>query len=53
MGIPCYYTKLLRKHSRIIKSLDFFSHKDNKIHLLCIDAKSLIYDSLGKMKQEA
>jgi len=53
MGIPCYYTKLLRKHSRIIKSLDFFSHKDNKIHLLCIDANSLIYDSLGKMKQEA
>ena len=53
MGIPKFYTHTIRKYKNVMKGLDFFTHSDNKIHVLCFDANSIIYDTLSKMEKEA
>ena len=53
MGIPKFYTHTIRKYKNVMKGLDFFIHNDNKIHVLCFDANSIIYDTLSAMEKEA
>ena len=52
MGIPKFYTHTIRKYKNVMKGLDFFNHIDNKIHVLCFDANSIIYDTLSSMDKE-
>ena len=52
MGIPKFYTHTIRKYKNVMKGLDFFIHTDNKIHVLCFDANSIIYDTLSSMEKE-
>ena len=44
MGIPYYFSYLIRNHSLIISKLQFLN---NNIHNLFLDCNSLIYDSLN------
>jgi len=43
MGIPYYFSYLIKNHSLIISKLEFLN---NNIHNLFLDCNSLIYDSL-------
>ena len=44
MGIPYYFSYLIKNHSLIISKLEFLN---NNIHNLFLDCNSLIYDSLN------
>lgn len=52
MGIPSYFSFVIRNYSNILKNLNFFTHSDNKIHALLMDCNSIIYDSLRDMQEE-
>ena len=47
MGIPSYFSYILKKHSTLIKKLTF------KVNNLYIDSNSIIYDALRRLKHEA
>ena len=44
MGIPYYFSYLIKNHSLIISKLQFLN---NNIHNLFLDCNSLIYDTLN------
>ena len=44
MGIPYYFSYLIKNHSLIVSKLQFLN---NNIHNLFLDCNSLIYDSLN------
>ena len=44
MGIPSYFSYILKKHADLIKKLDF------KVNNLYIDSNSIIYDALRCLK---
>ena len=46
MGIPSYFSYILKKHSTLIKKLTF------KVNNLYIDSNSIVYDALRKIKQQ-
>jgi len=46
MGIPSYFSYILKKHATLIKKLDF------KVNNLYVDSNSIIYDALRKIKQQ-
>ena len=52
MGIPSYFSFIIRNYSNILKNMDFFTPSDNKIHALLMDCNSIIYDSLRDMQEE-
>ena len=52
MGIPSYFSFIIRNYSNILKNMDFFTPSDNKIHALLMDCNSIIYDSLRDMQDE-
>jgi 5'-3' exonuclease len=45
MGIPSYFSFLVKSHRNIIKKIN----KDKKIHNLYLDSNSIIYDSIKKI----
>jgi 5'-3' exonuclease len=50
MGIPYYFSYLIKNHSLIISNIKFLN---NNIHNLFLDCNSLIYDSLDFTKFQA
>lgn len=48
MGIPSYFSYIIRKHGKIIKLLN----QRRPIHNLYLDSNSIIYDSLRKMNKK-
>ena len=46
MGIPSYFSYILKKHSDLIKKLAF------DVHNLYIDSNSVIYDALRSLKED-
>jgi len=51
MGIPSYFSYIVKNHSNIIKKYtDFLITK--KINNLYIDSNSIIYDALYQIKME-
>jgi len=48
MGIPSYFSYIIRKHGKIIKMLN----KNKIIHNLYLDSNSIIYDSLRKINKK-
>ena len=46
MGIPSYFSYILKKHSTLIKKLTF------KVNNLYIDSNSIIYDALRRLKPQ-
>ena len=49
MGIPSYFSHIVKKHRHIIKK--FIQHKDN-INNLYLDSNSIIYDAVHEMSKE-
>ena len=46
MGIPSYFSYILKKHSDLIKKLAF------DVNNLYIDSNSVIYDALRSLKED-
>ena len=46
MGIPSYFSYILKKHSTLIKKLTF------NVNNLYIDSNSIIYDALRRLKPQ-
>ena len=46
MGIPSYFSFLIKNHSYIVKKLNNFN---KPIHNLYLDSNSIIYDCLRKL----
>ena len=51
MGIPKYFSFIIKNYPNIIKNLDFFNEDGNKIHTLFLDSNSIIYDCVHKLDQ--
>lgn len=51
MGIPKYFSFVIKNYPNIIKNLDFFNIDGNKIHTLFLDSNSIIYDCVHKLDQ--
>ena len=49
MGIPSYFSFLIKNHSYIVKKLHNFNYP---IHNLYLDSNSIIYDCLRKLSKE-
>ena len=49
MGIPSYFSFLIKNHSYIVKKLLYF---DKNIHNLYLDSNSIIYDCLRKLSSD-
>ena len=49
MGIPSYFSFLIKNHANIVKKLINF---DKKIHNLYLDSNSIIYDCLRKISKD-
>ena len=49
MGIPSYFSFLIKNHSYIVKKLNNFN---KPIHNLYLDSNSIIYDCLRKLSKE-
>jgi 5'-3' exonuclease len=52
MGVPKYFSFIIRNYPTILKDLDFFNKKDNKIHTLFFDANSIIYDTYHRLNYD-
>jgi 5'-3' exonuclease len=50
MGIPSYFSHLIKNHSHILKK---FNNKKTKIDNLYLDSNSIIYDCLSGIKYES
>ena len=48
MGIPSYFSYIVKNHRNIIKKLS----KNTKIDYMFLDSNSIIYDCLHKMSNE-
>ena len=49
MGIPSYFSFLIKNHANIVKKLCEF---DKTIHNLYLDSNSIVYDSLRKISKD-
>ena len=53
MGIPSYFSYIIKNHSNIIRNLDYHQNiKKTKFNHLYIDANSIIYDAYHKLEKE-
>jgi 5'-3' exonuclease len=53
MGIPSYFSYIIKNHSNIIRNLDFHRNKQKTIfNHLFIDANSIIYDAYHSLVKE-
>ena len=51
MGIPSYFSYIVKNHSNIIKKYNSFL-QDNNVHNLYLDSNSIIYDCLRELVKE-
>ena len=49
MGIPSYFSYIIKNYSNIIRNLEQLSKSDEKFHSLYMDCNSIIYDSLRSL----
>ena len=49
MGIPNYFSYIIKNYSNIIRNLEQLSKDDEKFHSLYMDCNSIIYDALRKL----
>jgi 5'-3' exonuclease len=47
MGIPSYFSFIVKNYPAILKNIDFFNGKN--INNLCLDSNSIIYDSISRI----
>jgi 5'-3' exonuclease len=53
MGIPSYFSYIIKNHSNIIRNLDYHRNRNKTIfNHLFIDANSIIYDAYHKLVKE-
>ena len=53
MGIPSYFSYIIKNHSNIIRNLDYHQNiKKTRFNHLYIDANSIIYDAYHKLEKE-
>ena len=53
MGIPSYFSYIIKNHSNIIRNLDYHQNiKKTRFNHLYIDANSIIYDAFHKLEKE-
>jgi 5'-3' exonuclease len=50
MGIPSYFSHIIKNYSNIIRSLNYFINKNVPFHHLYMDCNSIIYDSVYKLE---
>jgi 5'-3' exonuclease len=54
MGIPSYFSYIIKNHSNIIRNLDFHRNRQKTIfNHLYIDANSIIYDAFHTIQKES
>ena len=53
MGIPSYFSYIIKNYSNIIRNLKFFTKNSNvKFHHLYMDCNSIIYDSVHSLEKD-
>ena len=52
MGIPSYFSYIVKNYSNIIKSISYFYDVNNKIDHLYMDCNSIIYDAVHNIKND-
>ena len=50
MGIPSYFSHIIRNYSNIIRNLKHFNDNDMALHHLFMDCNSIIYDSVRSVE---
>ena len=45
MGIPSYFSQVIRKYAKIMRNHDFFKNSNKPITHLYMDCNSIVYDS--------
>ena len=48
MGIPSYFSFIVKNYSNIIKNLSYFYDVNNQLDHLYMDCNSIIYDAVNK-----
>jgi len=51
MGIPSYFSYIIKNHSKIIKNLEFFRSNSIEFQHLFMDCNSIIYDSFYELEK--
>ena len=52
MGIPAYFSHIIKNYPSILKNLQYYHSSDIPFHSLYMDCNSIIYDSLRKIPEE-
>lgn len=50
MGIPSYFSHIIRNYSNIIRNLKYFNDENITLHHLFMDCNSIIYDSVRNIE---
>lgn len=50
MGIPSYFSHIIRNYSNIIRGLQFFDENKQVIHHLLMDCNSIVYDAVRELE---
>jgi len=51
MGIPSYFSYIIKNYSNIIKNLQYFKNNNVNFHSLYMDCNSIIYDSVHLLEK--
>jgi 5'-3' exoribonuclease 1 len=49
MGIPSYFSHIIRNYSNIIRGLQFFRQNNHVLHHLFMDCNSIVYDAVREL----
>jgi len=52
MGIPSYFSYIVKNYSNIIKKISYFYDVNNSIQHLYLDSNSIVYDAVSNIKYE-
>ena len=52
MGIPAYFSHIIKNYPSILKNITFYQSSQISFHSLYMDCNSIIYDSLRKITEE-
>lgn len=52
MGIPSYFSYIIRNYPKIVKNLKFHKKNQCDFHHLFIDSNSIIYDAIKDIKPD-
>jgi 5'-3' exonuclease len=53
MGIPSYFSHIIRNYSNIIRNLKYFNNENIQFQHLFMDCNSIIYDAVGEIDPNA